>query len=267
MTILRDDGQNVRVAEMTCGTCARKTSYYCDVTTWAAGDGDECSVPPEFGGASCTRGTRPRAGRHAASEEKRKKGRSMEDNGGTISMFAVFEPQLIEAGDKVYRVVLDTVDELECTGVFDIGREGGGIGKGYWLTSDTCWNRSFDDNYFTDRAEAEKMAAAWSGEKIAGEWAMEHAVRFAHFVKNGGLCAWIAEIDNGMIAYKDCYTYQFMEREPKERGVPITLDMFARSHTRSFVTDPQGGRVVTDLVERGDVAVCGEFPDIDDFYL
>ena len=52
MTILRDDGQNVRVAEMTCGTCARKASYYCDVTTWAVGDGDECSVPPEFGGMS-----------------------------------------------------------------------------------------------------------------------------------------------------------------------------------------------------------------------
>lgn len=52
MTILRDDGQNVRVAEMTCGTCARKASYYCDVTTWAVEDGDECSVPPEFGGMS-----------------------------------------------------------------------------------------------------------------------------------------------------------------------------------------------------------------------
>lgn len=49
---MSDDGQNVRVAEMTCGTCARKASYYCDVTTWAVGDGDECSVPPEFGGMS-----------------------------------------------------------------------------------------------------------------------------------------------------------------------------------------------------------------------
>ena len=52
LTVLSDDGQNVRVAEMTCGTCARKASYYCDVTTWAVGDGDECSVPPEFGGMS-----------------------------------------------------------------------------------------------------------------------------------------------------------------------------------------------------------------------
>nr|DAO05408.1 MAG TPA: hypothetical protein [Caudoviricetes sp.] len=36
----------------TCGTCACKVSYYCDVTTWAVEDGDECSVPPEFGGDS-----------------------------------------------------------------------------------------------------------------------------------------------------------------------------------------------------------------------
>ena len=38
--------------DKTCGTCARKISYYCDVTTWAVEDGDECSVPPEFGGDS-----------------------------------------------------------------------------------------------------------------------------------------------------------------------------------------------------------------------
>lgn len=36
----------------TCGNCARKTGYYCDVTTWAVDDDDECSVPPEFGGMS-----------------------------------------------------------------------------------------------------------------------------------------------------------------------------------------------------------------------
>lgn len=36
----------------TCGTCALKVSYYCNVTTWAVEDDDECSVPPEFGGMS-----------------------------------------------------------------------------------------------------------------------------------------------------------------------------------------------------------------------
>lgn len=40
------------MSDKTCGTCALKNSYYCDVTTWAVEDDDECSVPPEFGGAS-----------------------------------------------------------------------------------------------------------------------------------------------------------------------------------------------------------------------
>ncbi|MEG0790977.1 MAG: hypothetical protein RSG23_05060 [Gordonibacter sp.] len=35
-----------------CRTCARKIDYYCDVTTWAVNDDEECSVPPEFGGVS-----------------------------------------------------------------------------------------------------------------------------------------------------------------------------------------------------------------------
>lgn len=40
------------MTDKTCGTCARKTGHYCDVTTWAVDDDDECSVPPEFGGMS-----------------------------------------------------------------------------------------------------------------------------------------------------------------------------------------------------------------------
>lgn len=181
------------------------------------------------------------------------------------SIFAVDEPLLLRPGDDVFRVVLDAVEHMECTEVFDI--EGSdGVRRGYRLRSldgigDTCWNRSFDENYFLDRSGAERMAESWQGEKITGKHIREHAARFEHLSKRD-LAAWIVELDDGRFVYKSWYTYRFIDTKPDFK----TFDGFIREHTRE--TWWNGGvRTFRNLLESGEVVRLGEFPVVEDLYL
>lgn len=181
------------------------------------------------------------------------------------SIFAVDEPILLHPGDNVFRVILDAVEYMKCTGVFDIDRSDG-TRRGYHLRSldgigATCWNRSFEENYFLTRSEAERMAESWQGEKITGRHIREHAARFEHLAKRD-LTAWIVELDDGRFAYKSWYTFQFIDPKPDFK----TFDGFIREHTRESWWIG-GVRTFRDLLESGEVVRLEEFPGAEDLYL